>query len=147
MTQTEINEGNEIIARFDGAKFNGGTTLVQDEWCQITELEKGFKTLHYVEGVTNGLWTSNVLRYDTDWNWLIPICQRLLFEIKMEIEQDPFAILGGDDERKKELRRTRNKIEQSLLSMKIEVLHPIIVDGIKLINNNEQTINKINESQ
>jgi len=73
------------------------------------------------------------MEYDSDWTWLIPIVKRAMFEIRMEISEDPLAILGGDDERKKELRRTRDKLENTLLTCDIEKLHPIVVQAIKLI--------------
>lgn len=126
MTQQEINENNALIAKFCGYrtwKANSREIVAEDD-------------LGYA-GVIEAF---NQFQYHKDWNKLIPVCQKVLFSIKMEIDQDPLAILGGDDERKKNLRRIRDKIENTLLSMKIENLFQVIVDGVKLINNEQTNI-------
>jgi len=87
---------------------------------------------HYMQ-VEAELLDGNDLRFDTSYDWLIPVVKKAMFEIRMEISEDPLAILGGDDERKKELRRTRDKLENTLLTCDIEKLHPIVVQAIKLI--------------
>lgn len=68
MTEQEIIEGNELIAEFDGWEL---VLEIKDPKC-ITEPYRKYKKPNgnIIEG-------TNCLRYNEDWNQLIPICNKL----------------------------------------------------------------------
>lgn len=117
---------SEVWVRGETEEFKKTPCVSANYWDMEKDLPKQWEDWQYG------------FKYDTDWNALIPVVKRAMFEIHMEISEDPLAILGGDDERKKELRRTRDKLENTLLICDIEKLHPVVVQAIKLITGNKQ---------
>ncbi len=123
---------NELVARYDGATPNGGTTLIKDESCPIIELVKLDRTYHYVEGVVEkGMWSSAVLLYDTDWNWLMPIAKKVTNGLLVLMEG------YGDDMLEPKISKRYNDIVSNLKCFQIKQVYNAVVRGINFLNENQ----------
>lgn len=79
MENAEIIEANRLIAEFMGAKKAGVSTMGKDDTMAelYSVVTPGGETRFYDRITCNGIWESTGLRYHKDWNWLMPVVEKI----------------------------------------------------------------------
>ncbi len=121
MTTTE---GNVLIATYMEDEYIDGTDvyIYDQSYKQDPEyLHRGYKS-----------WKPSELRYDNDWNWLIPVCAKI-YDHLQEIKKKTVRDQQGQD-RWSDCATQRAILKEAIASLDINNVWNIVLQCIETIN-------------
>lgn len=117
----EQEEGNEIIAKYRGAKYEQLLIQNQPDTPMVWKYEK--TDPEYIPG--HWVWyTMHELQYHSNWNWLIPIVKK--------VQKDLWDKLGNPYMRE----MVKRELDEALNKLEIESLYQEVVNAIQVLNSN-----------
>ncbi len=119
MTQEEIQEGNELMALYMGAKYEELVLFMQPNAGYVWNYPQGEQPDNKIEPWYK---TISTLQYHKSWDWLIPVCKKVLDKLWKLSGTGPVMV----------------DITDALKLLEIEPLFQAVVAGIQLLNEIKQ---------
>ena len=119
----ETQEGNELIAKYDGWQWES------EEWDAMYKVSEGF---WYSDNSLYEDISLDEAEYHSNWNWLIPVVKKVLEQLKAR-EGTNNVYMGF---------MAIADIEKKLLELDIEPLWQTTVKAIQLINKYKKDADK-----
>ncbi len=136
-------EGNVAIAKYMGAKEDGGSSVgIDNKMCNSYVVEvvmpDGFKeeVVFYDKLTSNGIWNPTVLRYHKDYNHLIPVAKELLKELKKKGKgEKPVGWHNVNTSIPGAIGSSLLHLEYALEELNIKQIWEAVIEGIGVLKN------------